>query len=174
MSYPVPIIGTIDVTDPRDTYPTHSSNLGYGGIHHVATIEERDAITTDRRVAGMLCTVQQDGVTYQLASDLATWFPFTGSASPALKVFFGKSDDGKFLFQCQQGQVIRIDVMIITPFSVGSEIEISPFFSSSEVNAQTVGIFYGEDAVCLATQDVSLSITGSPVDGQGVVIIGVK
>jgi hypothetical protein len=71
--YSVPILGTIDTTDPRDTYATHSSNLGLGGIHHVSSIAERDAITVDRRIAGMLCTVQEDGGFYQLASDLSTW-----------------------------------------------------------------------------------------------------
>ena len=170
MTYPVPIIGTIDVTDPRDTYPTHSSNLGYGGIHHVATIEERDAITTDRRVAGMLCTVQQDGVTYQLASDLATWVAFVGGVK-VLKIPFSISDNNLFLFQCQLGGVVSIEVMIVVPFTVGTEIGISGFFTRDLIDPQSVGSYIVGSVFCNSTRDVFLALDGDPVVGQGILLI---
>lgn len=75
----IPLGGTIAPTDTTDVYPTHISNYEQGGVHHVATIAERDAITAERRMAGMLCTVANDGngnpKIYQLVGgvDNANW-----------------------------------------------------------------------------------------------------
>lgn len=94
MPYPVPVIGTLDVTDPRDTYPTHRTNLALGGIHHVNTTAERDAISEERRQAGMLCTVKQDGGFYQLADDLITWnlLNIQSQANPHQESFVCETD----------------------------------------------------------------------------------
>jgi hypothetical protein len=62
------------ITTPasEDTFPTHFANQGKGGMHHAATIAERNAIPVDRRQDGMLCSVSGDGI-YMLGSDLTTW-----------------------------------------------------------------------------------------------------
>lgn len=56
-----------------DTYATHSATYGRGGCHHVATIVDRNAIPSDRRMEGMLCTVAGDPKLYRLAADLIAW-----------------------------------------------------------------------------------------------------
>lgn len=41
----------------QDTYPSFYANEGQGGCHNVSSIQERDGISQDRLVNGMLCTV---------------------------------------------------------------------------------------------------------------------
>lgn len=47
--------------DSADEYPAFYANDGLGGIHQVADITARDAISTDRRQEGMHCVVLDDG-----------------------------------------------------------------------------------------------------------------
>jgi len=86
----IPLGGMIAPTDTTDIYPTHSSNYGKGGVHHVATIVDRDAITAERRSEGMFCTVEEDGKTYQLVGGIsnADWAEFVsgGSSGPSTAV----------------------------------------------------------------------------------------
>lgn len=57
------INGTVQVTGPvapsdvNDTYPTHSSKYGKGGVHEASTTTDRNNIPLDRREWGMLCNV---------------------------------------------------------------------------------------------------------------------
>lgn len=71
-------VGTLVVAplapyDSADTYPTHEDKYGKGGFTAVATVAERNAITSDRRKHGMRVYVQADGTEYTLGSDLTTW-----------------------------------------------------------------------------------------------------
>lgn len=69
------IIAPIMPPDTQDTYPTHKANYGLGGIHHVATLADRDAISVDRQQEGMLCSVEEDEQTYQLRNGVWVLFP---------------------------------------------------------------------------------------------------
>jgi hypothetical protein len=53
----VPITGYVAPTDATDLYATHDEAYGRGGYRTVASLAERDAITADRRKAGMLVNV---------------------------------------------------------------------------------------------------------------------
>jgi len=73
---------------PGNPYPIINANDAKGGHHQVATIAARNAITSLRRIPGMLCTVLDAGSgtpkTYQLLGGIldANWVEFTtGSAS---------------------------------------------------------------------------------------------
>lgn len=56
-----------------DEYATHEAKYGKGGWREVATIQDRDAITEDRREAGMAVYVVSENKTYILNQDLTTW-----------------------------------------------------------------------------------------------------
>ena len=60
-----------------DTYPSHRAKYGQGGWREVATIAERDAITEQRREAGMAVYVTSEKKLYILNSDLVTWSLFS-------------------------------------------------------------------------------------------------
>lgn len=60
-----------------DSYATHDETYGRGGYRSVAGTADRDAIPQQRRKAGMLVKVLEDGVTYELDSDLVTWKVFS-------------------------------------------------------------------------------------------------
>lgn len=75
---PIPVTDYIATTDPSDTYATHSSVYGKGGWHEVADNTARDAITTERRVAGMAVYTRDTGTLWVLDSDLVTWIEFSG------------------------------------------------------------------------------------------------
>ena len=71
MAYPlgsVQVTGNIGTTDVADTYATHLDSLGSGGLRAVADLTARDAITTDRRVFGMVAILQSDGSSYILSN----------------------------------------------------------------------------------------------------------
>jgi len=66
----VAVTGFIAPTDTSDTYATHDSELGRGGLREVATLLERDAITNDRRKIGMIVYVIADTNYYALFGDI--------------------------------------------------------------------------------------------------------
>ncbi len=78
------VADTVLPADTDNTFATHWSNFGKGGTHNVANVAARDAITAERRVAGMLCTVESPLKTYRLSADLVTWVEFTADPSGAL------------------------------------------------------------------------------------------
>ncbi len=56
-----------------DKFATHVSTYGQGGWHEVETDADRDAIPTDRRIAGMAVYVTGTKKLYILGTDLTTW-----------------------------------------------------------------------------------------------------
>lgn len=59
----------------NDTYPTHLDVFGKGGLHSVASVLERNAITQDRRKEGMFAYTADNKVLYTLLGGLtnADW-----------------------------------------------------------------------------------------------------
>lgn len=63
MAFPnnsIPVTNSIGLTAETDTFPTHLSNFGKGGLHSVGTLAELYAITTERRLFGMECNVTSE------------------------------------------------------------------------------------------------------------------
>jgi hypothetical protein len=73
------VIEAISTPDTLDQFATHHSNQGEGGLHSVATIVDRDAISAERRLAGMMCYVVATLKYYTLGNDLLTWTEFGSS-----------------------------------------------------------------------------------------------
>lgn len=69
----VTVFDTIVPSSTNDTYPTHESQYGKGGLRTVATTNALALIPSARREVGMLVYVTNSGNYYQLASDLSTW-----------------------------------------------------------------------------------------------------
>ena len=61
----------------EDTFATHKAKYGQGGWQSVADVSARDAITADRREAGMAVYVVSEKKVYTLESDLVTWTELT-------------------------------------------------------------------------------------------------
>lgn len=82
------VIAPIVTPDSTDNFPTHISNMGKGGFHTVQALTDRDSISQERREEGMLCTVVDDGVTYQLLGgiDNNNWTPFAGGGSNSSEI----------------------------------------------------------------------------------------
>lgn len=70
------VISTIRPFDSNDVFPSHEAQYGKGGLHSVADITARNAITSARREEGMLVYVQNEDKYYTLAADLTTWIAF--------------------------------------------------------------------------------------------------
>lgn len=77
----VPLYGVVAPGDDLDQYAVIDPIYGIDGLRSVVDIVTRDAISAQRRREGMLVYVQADATYYQLASDLLTWTPFSGSAA---------------------------------------------------------------------------------------------
>ena len=78
----VVVTGFISPTDDTDVYATHDSWYGVGGFREVFSITQRNAISIERRRAGMLVAVTGDQV-YQLIGGISdsNWQPFSIGAS---------------------------------------------------------------------------------------------
>jgi hypothetical protein len=83
----MPIEGTVQVSgiiapsSTADTYPVTDPQYGLGGLRTVATVNERNAIPTERRQAGMIVYVSSVGEWYALGNDLSSWTAFNPGSS---------------------------------------------------------------------------------------------
>jgi hypothetical protein len=69
--------------DSNDTYGTHNEIYGIGGWRTVSNLAARDAITTQRRVIGMLVNVLSNSTVYQLVGGTTNshWQVYNAKAS---------------------------------------------------------------------------------------------
>jgi hypothetical protein len=76
----VTLTGFIAPSDTADTYAVLDPKYGVGGYREVASLTERDAITTARRRIGMMTFVQSEGNIYQLVdgTNNANWALYNG------------------------------------------------------------------------------------------------
>ena len=91
------ITATVVPTDSRDSFATHDEQYGKGGHRSVATIEERNNISIERRSIGMLVYVVEAEVTYQLVGSVSspTWRLFvSGDSLNTLKNYVVKVVNG--------------------------------------------------------------------------------
>lgn len=59
-----------------DTYATHDAEYGKGGFRSVSTIEDRDAISIQRKTEGMIVRVTANGLNYEWKNDdWVEWLP---------------------------------------------------------------------------------------------------
>ena len=86
----IKVTSFISPTDDTDTFPTHDSIYGKGGLRTVAEISDRDGITPARRSEGMMVYVEDDQKVYILQGGLdnTDWVEFTsigpqGETGPA-------------------------------------------------------------------------------------------
>ena len=83
----------------EDTYPTHLDIFGKGGIHSVASLIERDAITLERRSEGMLAFACENKSMYSLLG---------GIENQHWVKLFNLNEDNKLDFQiwCQENYIL--------------------------------------------------------------------
>jgi hypothetical protein len=79
----VRVTGTLVPTDTADTFGTHDAAFGVDGLRSVADHAARNAITSDRRRAGMMVFTQNDAAYWSLndspwAGDDTDWVELTG------------------------------------------------------------------------------------------------
>lgn len=84
MAAGIPFSGQLTTTSPTDTYAVTDSNLGKGGVHLVASVSARNAITTERRNEGMLAYTQDTDQYWSLGSS-----PWNGTSSDWTLLSFG-------------------------------------------------------------------------------------
>lgn len=72
---PIEIISDL-VPKNGENFPTHSDIYGKGGFMAVSTLSDRDTIPALRRKVGMVVNVVEEGVAYQLDSDMLSWSVF--------------------------------------------------------------------------------------------------
>ena len=71
----VPLTSNITQANNQDFWLV-DSNAIYGGLYHVNTISERNALPIQRLKVGMLCYVFEEDAYYKYAED-KSWIPFT-------------------------------------------------------------------------------------------------
>ena len=112
-----------------DTYATHSDEYGKGGYRAVQSIEDRDAISFERRSLGMEVRVMDNGIVYYLESFSGDEFDGvteqvwkvatnasageeggdTPSGNAEKEVFMGFLRDGKFWKLDETGSEVEIE-----------------------------------------------------------------
>ena len=94
----IKVTGYIRPISLLDNYPTHLDNLGKGGIHSVASLVEREAISLERRSLGMMAFDAVEKSMYSLLGSLDN----TGWT----KIFDFKENKLNFNVFCDQGYVL--------------------------------------------------------------------
>jgi len=116
----VPVGGFMSPTDSTDVYAVTDEKYSRGGWRTVASLAERDAITTDRRTVGMLVNVLGDQV-YELGvgltnSDWTVFSPGGSSSHSALTtrgVLTGTSTSPVSLLTGITGTIDKIIVTVL-------------------------------------------------------------
>jgi len=88
--------GFIAPSDSTDEYATQDSIYGRGGLREVADFTALNAITTDRRRAGMLVFVNSETKYYRLLAGpwdgtLGDWVEYNTSGTPGPKLTFDQA-----------------------------------------------------------------------------------
>jgi hypothetical protein len=156
MGYPagaVQVTGFIGTTSILDTYATHLDYLGFGGFRGVADILSRDAITTDRRVFGMVATTQDGNGSYILAnlimggvdnvvSNNANWIPYaTGGGGGLISL-----TNADMLLLISTNAVIPAQFYLITDaLDTNGGVVVQGIEVSSKPTLQGSGLFLNAD-----------------------------
>lgn len=91
----IKISAPISPYDSDDQYPSHLAIYGKGGHRTVATLEERDSISMERREQGMIVYVEENETVYALKGGIENknWIEFNlviGSGKDLAKLFVSK------------------------------------------------------------------------------------
>jgi len=129
-----PIVGGVRFTgfvapsDTADTYPVTDPLYAIGGYREVADLTARDAITAQRRRAGMLVYVQSNDTIYVLKDgiDNTNWTILTSGgvpAIPATEVPFGSSSNllvtsPNFIWN-DANQFLQVPALVLTQEPLG-------------------------------------------------------
>jgi hypothetical protein len=155
MGYPagaVQVTGFIGTTSILDTYATHLDYLGFGGFRGVADILSRDAITTDRRVFGMVATTQDGNGSYILAnlimggvdnnvSNNANWLPYATGGGGLISV-----TNAQMLLLISTNAVIPAQFYLITDaFNSDGGVAVQGLEIGSNTTLQGSGLFLNAD-----------------------------
>jgi hypothetical protein len=84
------IFGLLTPVDPRDTYAINDPKYQIGGFRDVETIADRNAISEERRRAGMFCYVRSNNILYILGDGLTNsdWTTFDVSSNIPSSISF--------------------------------------------------------------------------------------
>jgi hypothetical protein len=125
------IFGLLTPVDPRDTYAINDPKYQIGGFRDVETIADRNAISEERRRAGMFCYVRSNNVLYILGDGLTNsdWTTFDVSSNIPNSISF---------------EELRISAVsgIIEDVGNLNDVNISNFSNISFTNASTLSGFY--------------------------------
>jgi hypothetical protein len=144
----IPVTGKIAPTDTADVFATHESQYGIGD-KHVVDLTARDAITTERRVWGMMCHLE-DGTSYQLVKGLvdtdldnnANWKSVSLADSP-LTVAAGSAN-----YLDITNNEISVSALLVTSVTEDAAVDLATFIAAS----YTVGDEFQEgDVIILST-----------------------
>jgi hypothetical protein len=179
----VQVTAQIAPTDPTDTYPTHDAVYGKGGLTHAATLVARDAIPAARRRPFMLCSVDADGLVYQLQADLTTWILFASAGGGSGTTYLASYGDSTpaIIFDLLSGQAINaIDVSVTEAWNgTGASIQIGVvgepdrYYAALDTELTSIASF-SKDFAELGPKQIILTITPGSTPTTGKVRIQVS
>lgn len=120
----VAITGFIAPTDTQDTYATHDSALGRGGLREIDTLVLRDKIPDDRRRVGMIVFVIENGHYYSLIGDI------TNLSWRDLGTTLGGADDLSDEIELIRTEIGELELRVVKLESVKPVYDITASMSS--------------------------------------------
>lgn len=134
MSGKVPVTAPIDTAGVNDTYATHYSNKGKGGLHIVDTDTERNSIPLDRRINGMHVYVRSTEIltpntphgyiSIYNQGNTPDWIDY-----PIRKILFVDNPQTLDFAKCKKGdQLITDDYLYVCVESASDENGNTPIF----------------------------------------------
>lgn len=145
-----------------------------GSLRAVADHAARDAITSDRRKQGMLVFTQNDSLTWQLGSDLATWTQFSSGSSGGVVGPGSSVDDDIALFSGTTGALIKDSGVLVASLATTTALASETTARSSADTTLQTNIT--SEATTRASADTALAAEIAaivPFGATGKVIVAV-
>jgi len=160
------IFGLLTPVDIRDTYPINDPKYQIGGFRDVETINDRNAISDERRRAGMFCYVKNQNILYILGDGLTNndWSVFDVSSSiPDSVTFEEVKINSQYSIINSSGVLNDVDVNNLSVVKFTDAATISGFYANISDNGKILFVHNLSDEVLIIKNDSSDSLDGNRI-----------
>jgi hypothetical protein len=171
----VQVTGFVAPSDTADVYPAHTEEYGRGGYRTVQDLTDRDAITVERRVEGMLVNVVDTGVVYQLQGGTANtdWAEFIGGGSsvptPTEEDKILRSYDTGSGFDFRWEDLTEGNPAAFKLFEFTTDVGIVAY-NTIDANGETVATQIDEKAIDVIVNGAILPPSDYTIDTNGITL----
>lgn len=160
------IFGLLTPVDIRDTYPINDPKYQIGGFRDVETIAHRNAISDERRRAGMFCYVKDQNILYVLGDGLTNndWSVFDVSGNiPGSITFEELRINSQYSTINSSGTLNDVNVNNFSIVKFTDAATVSGFYANISDNGKLLFVHNLSDETLIIKNDSSDSLEGNRI-----------